>query len=103
MSVTAHDVRHIAALARLEVEEARVPVLVDEMNRILDYVGVLQNVDIGFPRDPVAGPHATDAATGDAPLRDDVPSSVPLASPIASFAPAERDGFFLVPRLATHE
>ena len=38
-----------------------------------------------------------------APLRDDVGPSVGLAHPIAEFAPATRDGFFLVPRLATHD
>ena len=37
------------------------------------------------------------------PLRVDGGNQVPLARPREAFAPAMRDGFFLVPRLATHE
>jgi hypothetical protein len=42
---------------------------------------------------------------GDAamPLRVDMGPPIPLAHPLAAFAPDERDGFLLVPRLATHE
>jgi hypothetical protein len=37
-------------------------------------------------------------------MRSDVDgTSVPLAVPREAFAPEMRDGFFLVPRLATHE
>jgi hypothetical protein len=41
---------------------------------------------------------------GDAslPLREDHGPPVPLARPLASFAPRMKDGFLLVPRLATH-
>jgi hypothetical protein len=35
-------------------------------------------------------------------LAADVGPSVPLTTPISAFAPEWRDGFFLVPRLATH-
>jgi Asp-tRNA(Asn)/Glu-tRNA(Gln) amidotransferase C subunit len=37
------------------------------------------------------------------PLRDDVVAPVQLTRPLADFAPKVRDGFILVPRLATHE
>ena len=37
------------------------------------------------------------------PLRDDGEAQLPLAHGRETFAPASRDGFFLVPRLATHE
>ncbi|MBK5188945.1 MAG: hypothetical protein JJD97_11935 [Gemmatimonadaceae bacterium] len=42
---------------------------------------------------------------GDAamPLRADIGPPIPLARPLESFAPQSRDGFLLVPRLATHE
>jgi hypothetical protein len=37
-------------------------------------------------------------------MRSDVSGlAIPLAVPRESFAPEMRDGFFLVPRLATHE
>jgi aspartyl-tRNA(Asn)/glutamyl-tRNA(Gln) amidotransferase subunit C len=45
------------------------------------------------------------AGFGDAgtPLRADVGPQIPLARERETFAPSMRDGFFLVPRLSTHE
>jgi hypothetical protein len=37
------------------------------------------------------------------PLRVDGGNQIPLARPREAFAPAMREGFLLVPRLATHE
>jgi aspartyl-tRNA(Asn)/glutamyl-tRNA(Gln) amidotransferase subunit C len=81
MSVTPNDVRHVARLARVGLTEARIPSLVNELNGILAHMDVLQQVDIRGV--------AEAAAEVSAPLRDDA-------------LPASRDGFFLVPRLATH-
>lgn len=94
MAVTPDDVRHVAGLARLGLDEAQLPALVHELNGILGHMDVLQQVDLG------AGPATTDAAP--APLRDDATPPMPLARPPERFAPAARDGFFLVPRLTTH-
>jgi aspartyl-tRNA(Asn)/glutamyl-tRNA(Gln) amidotransferase subunit C len=97
MPIGAEEVRHIAALARLAVPESRVPELVTQLNGILSHMDVLGQVKT----DDVMGA----AGVGDAalPLRPDSGPPVPLAHPLASFAPQLRDGFFLVPRLATHE
>jgi aspartyl-tRNA(Asn)/glutamyl-tRNA(Gln) amidotransferase subunit C len=95
MAVSFDEVRHIAALARLGVPEDRLPVLAKELSGILAHMDVLQSVSI-------PGDTADDAAAG-MPLRADGSAQYPLASPRESFAPAMRDGFFLVPRLATHE
>ena len=43
------------------------------------------------------------SASSGAPLREDAGPPIALARPIAAFAPSVRDGFFLVPRLSTHE
>jgi aspartyl-tRNA(Asn)/glutamyl-tRNA(Gln) amidotransferase subunit C len=97
MAVTFDDVRHIASLARLGVDEARLPALVAELNAILGHMDVLQRADVsGVPADAPAGEASM-------PLRSDDGEQVPLARPRAAFAPEMRDGFFLVPRLATHE
>jgi hypothetical protein len=40
---------------------------------------------------------------GGTPLREDAGPPLPLARAREDFAPATRDGFLLVPRLATHE
>jgi aspartyl-tRNA(Asn)/glutamyl-tRNA(Gln) amidotransferase subunit C len=97
MAVTRDDVMHIAALARLAIDEGRVPALVAQLNTILEHMEVLSKVD-------TAGVMAT-AGVGDAglPLRPDAGPPLPLADAREAFAPAMRDGFFLVPRLATHE
>ncbi len=93
MSISADDVKHIAALARVGVSDERVPVLVQELNGILGHMDALQRVEL--PSDI----HAESLVM---PLRADVHAASLDASARASFAPATRDGFFLVPRLATH-
>jgi aspartyl-tRNA(Asn)/glutamyl-tRNA(Gln) amidotransferase subunit C len=90
-------VRHVAALARLDVAESRLPELVAQLNGILSHMDALAKVK-------TTGVMAT-AGVGDAamPLRVDIGPPIPLARPLESFAPQYRDGFLLVPRLATHE
>lgn len=97
MAVTDADVRHIAALARLSIEEARMPELVGQLNGILAHMEVLRQVATDEPDSMPAPPPAP------TPLRADAGPPLPLAQPRERFAPAMRDGFFLVPRLATHE
>jgi aspartyl-tRNA(Asn)/glutamyl-tRNA(Gln) amidotransferase subunit C len=97
VSVTVDDVRHIAALARLGLPAERIPSLVAELNRILEHMDVLAAVP-SRPDQRVVG-----VSGGGMPLREDVGPQIPLARPRDEFAPSMRDGFFLVPRLATHE
>ena len=97
MAVSLDDVRHIASLARLAIDGARLPALAGELNSILAHMDALQRVDVsGVPADLAAG-------AASMPLRADGGQQLPLARPREAFAPAMRDGFFLVPRLATHE
>lgn len=98
MAVTESDVRHVASLARLAVDPTRLPVLVNELNGILGHMEVLERVETRSD----AGDARPEIAT--TPMRDDASGfPVPLARPREEFAPQTRDGFFLVPRLATHE
>ena len=96
MSVTTSDVRHIAALARLGLDEARVPAIVAELNGILDHMEELRRVDTSGIR-PMSA-----ALDRGMPLRDDDTPAVPLSTSRDEIAPLLREGFFLVPRLATH-
>jgi aspartyl-tRNA(Asn)/glutamyl-tRNA(Gln) amidotransferase subunit C len=96
MAVTLDDVRHIAALARLGVDADRLPALAEQLSAILGHMEVLQGVDVSG-----AGGGGDDAP-GMA-LRPDGGVQRPLAHPRESFAPLMKHGFFLVPRLATHE
>jgi aspartyl-tRNA(Asn)/glutamyl-tRNA(Gln) amidotransferase subunit C len=67
------------------------------LNTILGHMDALSKVD-------TSGVDATIGvgATG-TPLRPDVGSPPRLARTPDAFAPAMRDGFFVVPRLSTHE
>ena len=96
MAVSIDDVRAIAALARLGVDDAAARSLVVELNSILAHMEQLAKVDTSGVESDGVGPAA-------APLRDDVVAPVKLERAIDEFAPRARDGFFLVPRLATHE
>jgi aspartyl-tRNA(Asn)/glutamyl-tRNA(Gln) amidotransferase subunit C len=97
VAVTLDDVRHIAALARLGLTDERAQSLVAELNTILEHMDVLSKVDTKGV-EPVAGIGAAGL-----PLRPDVGPPIPLAREREMFAPSMRDGFFLVPRLSTHE
>jgi aspartyl-tRNA(Asn)/glutamyl-tRNA(Gln) amidotransferase subunit C len=95
--VSLDDVRHIAALARLGVSDERAQMLVGELNAILAHMDVLSKIDTNGVAEVVG------VGAAGAPLRSDAGPPIPLARPIGAFAPATRDGFFLVPRLSTHE
>jgi aspartyl-tRNA(Asn)/glutamyl-tRNA(Gln) amidotransferase subunit C len=95
MAVTLDDVRHIAALARLGLDDNRAEALVGELNTILRHMDVLSKVDTSSL--------ASSTSMSGTPLRPDEGPQIPLEHPRESFAPSMRDGFFLVPRLSTHE
>ena len=97
MSVSREDVRHIASLARIGVPEERLDALAGELNGILRHMEALQKCESAG-----ATSAAQDASAG-MPLRADAPPSVPLERSREEFAPKMSRGFFLVPRLATHE
>ena len=96
--VSENDVRHVAALARVGLDAQQVQQLVRELNGILAHMDVLARVDTSQAPPFIA--ERLDAM----PLREDDPGeSTPLNAPLETIAPEMRDGFFLVPRLATHE
>ena len=97
MAVTIDDVRHIAELARLGLDLDRARSLVAELNTILGHMEELSKVDTG-------GVEATiGVGAAGTPLRADSGGPPRLARTPDAFAPAMRDGFFVVPRLSTHE
>ncbi|MEP6495110.1 MAG: Asp-tRNA(Asn)/Glu-tRNA(Gln) amidotransferase subunit GatC [bacterium] len=98
MSVTLDDVRHIASLARLGLSEPRAEALVAELNTILQHMDVLSEVDTSTVAD-----ESITSVSGAAPLRLDAGPPIPLARSREAMAPRMQDGFFLVPRLSTHE
>ena len=97
MAVTREDVLHIAELARLGVDAARADELTKELSAILAHMEVLSQVDT------TSVPLTAGVGSGGTPLRPDVGVAPLMTGTLQSFAPSMRDGFFIVPRLATHE
>lgn len=97
MAVTREDVLHIAELARLGIDAARAEELTMELSAILAHMEVLSQVDTA------SVPTTAGIGAGGTPLRPDVGVSPLMKGTLQSFAPLMRDGFFIVPRLATHE
>ena len=97
MAVTHADVRHVAELARLAVDDARLDHLVAELNGILGHMDALAQVDTKEVEQGVFAP------TESTPVRADSGSPMKMLNPLSSFAPSVRDGFILVHRLPSHE
>ena len=97
MSVTHDEVRRIAQLAELDVSEEALPLLDEQMSRILEYVAQINSVPASEAVKPfVPGPDAVR-------FRADEVKPAPLAFGPAEFAPVFRDGFFLVHKLGQFE
>ncbi|HEX7118892.1 MAG TPA: Asp-tRNA(Asn)/Glu-tRNA(Gln) amidotransferase subunit GatC [Longimicrobiales bacterium] len=94
MAVTREDVLRVAALARLRLTGEEVERFTAQLNGILAHMEELNTLDVG-------GVEAVGGATeGRAPLRAEDAAPDRLAVPASELAPAWRDGFFAVPRLA---
>ena len=97
MTISRHDVERIAELAALHVDEQQLPQLTQQIARIIDYVSQLDAADVG-----------REAATWldkepPQPLRPDEVRAADLVKDLKSFAPAFKEGVFVVPRLAAME
>lgn len=91
MIVSRDEARRIASLARIQMDEAALDRMAEEMTAILDYIDQLREVDVSG----VSGEAAVAS-----PLRDDAAvrdSADPATT--AENAPAWRDGLFVVPKV----
>jgi len=97
MAVSMDDVRHVAALARLGLTDERATLLVGELNTILRHMDALSNVKTEGVQEAIG------VGARGLPARGDLGPPIPLERSLDAFAPRLRDGFFLVPRLSSHE
>lgn len=93
MSVTSDQVRHIAKLARIGLNDAEVEALVPELNNILDWVEQLAQVDTEGV-EPL-----TAVVDQKLRFRDDVVSDGDIRDAILANAPEAQHGFFAVPKV----
>jgi aspartyl-tRNA(Asn)/glutamyl-tRNA(Gln) amidotransferase subunit C len=89
------EVREIAALARLRLEDDEVERLTHDLDAILAYIDTVTSLDTG-DAEPM-----THAVPFDCPEREDVPGEpLPVEEALAN-APRPQAGFFEVPRIIT--
>ena len=94
--ITAADVRETATLARLELGDDEVARLTRELDAILGYMDLLDQLDVSSV-EPM-----THAVSLDLPLRDDVVEALEPQLPVDAAlgdAPRARDGLFEVPKI----
>lgn len=97
MNLSRADVERIAQLAQLHVDEEQLPQLTAQIGRIIEYVSQLEAVETE------AEAATWPAETPPQPLRPDLVQPADLARTLGSFAPAIKEGLFVVPRLAGME
>ena len=93
MSLSEHDVRHVAMLARLALSDAEVDAMRDDLNSILGHIDEIQRLDLANVA-PMAHAIAVTNVT-----REDVvvPS---LSQEVAvSNAPQSENGAFVIPQI----
>ena len=90
MRITEAEVRHIARLAQLELTDATLARMGEQLTKILDYIDQLKDVDIS------AVTLTSDEAT---PLADDVVRTSLGVEAVAANAPRFVHGHFVVPKV----
>ncbi|HAE28726.1 MULTISPECIES: Asp-tRNA(Asn)/Glu-tRNA(Gln) amidotransferase subunit GatC [Hyphomonas] len=92
MSVTKDDVRKVARLSRIAVDEAHLEELAGELNGILGWIDQLNEVDISGV-EPM-----TSVVETKLPMREDVVTDGNIPDQVLANAPRTEDGFFVVPK-----
>ena len=93
MSIDARTAAKVAKLARIKVEDARLPALADEFNTILGFIEQLNAGDI----------EGVEPMVSVTPMRlkrrEDVVTDGNQQDKVLSNAPDAREGFFAVPKV----
>ena len=93
MSIDVATVRRVARLARLREPEDRLEPLARELSGIMGWIDQLNEVDVEGV-EPM-----TSAVAATLPLREDEVTDGGDADAILANAPAEANGFFVVPKV----
>lgn len=91
--ITLDQVRHVAALARLELGEGELERYAGQLDSILEYMAELDAVDVS----DVPPTHL--AIASEAPMREDRVEPSLRREEVLSQAPQAEDGGFAVPRV----
>ena len=91
--ISADDVRKVAQLARLELPEEKITTYTAQLERILDYVAQLEQVDT------TGVPGTTRAVEVVNVTRDDKVEPTPVREDLLNLAPQREGDFFRVPKI----
>ncbi len=93
MSIDIDTAAKVAKLARIKVEDDKLPALAQEFNNILGFIEQLNEVDV----------EGVEPMTSVTPMRlkrrEDVVTDGGMAETVMSNAPDAREGFFAVPKV----
>jgi len=92
VKISKTDVKHVAELARLSLEEADLEMLTEEIGKILEYIDKLNELNV---TDTPPTFHVLDLST---PLRDDVVQEWLTQEEALANAPGSEGDFFTVPK-----
>ena len=92
MSVTKDDVRKVARLSRIAVDDSRLETLAGELNGILGWIDQLNEVDVDSV-EPM-----TSVVEASLPMREDNVTDGEKPDQVLANAPKTEDGFFVVPK-----
>ena len=93
MSLTQDDVKRIASLARLEIDDAQAQATQGQLNSIFDLIATMQAVDT---RDVSPMAHAQEVTQR---LRPDAVTETDRHAAFQAIAPAVENGLYLVPKV----
>ncbi len=92
-SISIDDVRHVAKLARLGLDESQLEQMAGELDTIIDSIGKISELDLA---DVKPTTHALEVVNV---FGDDVPHESLSTEQALSNAPDPEDGCFRVPRM----
>ena len=93
-TLTLDDVRKVAHLARLAISEGQLPHLRGELQSILEWVGILQQVPVDGI-EPLFSPHDMSLRL----LADEVTTDIDGLDDLFRNAPDAKSSFFVVPKV----
>ncbi|MBC7461997.1 MAG: Asp-tRNA(Asn)/Glu-tRNA(Gln) amidotransferase subunit GatC [Thermoleophilia bacterium] len=91
--ISIEDVRHVATLARLGLDDAQLAVMAGELDTIIESIGKISDLDLD---DVVPTTHALKIVNV---FGDDVPHASLTPEQALANAPDAQDGLFRVPRM----
>jgi len=93
MKITKNEIIHVANLARLEIDEASLDKVTEQISRILEYVDALNQVDTKN----IQG--TSHAITLNNAFREDIVKEDLTNNQALSNAPEKENGAFVVPKI----